>query len=415
MKIAKHTGKRGEKNPSAIRAGKTGSHKNPGKWMANGFLLPSILGVLLFFVLPFFIVIYYSVIDNPINAEFVGFDNFKMVFENAAFRQAAFNTMTFSAIAMPLAVVLSLLLAILMESKIPFKSQFRTFFLSPMMVPIASVVLIWQVLFHYNGMMNEVIGWFGKDKIDWLNSDYAQVVIIVLFLWKNLGYNMILFMSALSSIPKDILEVAVLESATPMQIFWHIKLRYLSSTILFVTIMSLINSFKVFREIYLLKGDYPYPTMYMLQHFMNNTFSKLDYQKMSAAAIMMAVVMVIIIGILFLTENYFGKDVEGELKRRDPAELFSRRLKLQEENKNTVGWIRILLGTMVAGCFAVLFLMPIILTITNSFMSSSEIAANYGQVFATTDSGGKVFISSKVNLKFIPGYGILQSVCNGSV
>ncbi len=311
MKIAKHTGKRGEKNPSAIRAGKTGSHKNPGKWMANGFLLPSILGVLLFFVLPFFIVIYYSVIDNPINAEFVGLDNFKMVFENAAFRQAAFNTMTFSAIAMPLAVVLSLLLAILMESKIPFKSQFRTFFLSPMMVPIASVVLIWQVLFHYNGMMNEVIGWFGKDKIDWLNSDYAQVVIIVLFLWKNLGYNMILFMSALSSIPKDILEVAVLESATPMQIFWYIKLRYLSSTILFVTIMSLINSFKVFREIYLLKGDYPYPTMYMLQHFMNNTFSKLDYQKMSAAAIMMAVVMVIIIGILFLTENYFGKDVEG--------------------------------------------------------------------------------------------------------
>ena len=311
MKIAKHTGKRGEKNPSAIRAGKTGSHKNPGKWMVNGFLLPSILGVLLFFVLPFFIVIYYSVIDNPINAEFVGFDSFKMVFENAAFRQAAFNTMTFSAIAMPLAVVLSLLLAILMESNIPFKSQFRTFFLSPMMVPIASVVLIWQVLFHYNGMMNEVIGWFGKDKIDWLNSDYAQVVIIVLFLWKNLGYNMILFMSALSSIPKDILEVAVLESATPMQIFWHIKLRYLSSTILFVTIMSLINSFKVFREIYLLKGDYPYPTMYMLQHFMNNTFSKLDYQKMSAAAIMMAVVMVIIIGILFLTENYFGKDVEG--------------------------------------------------------------------------------------------------------
>lgn len=312
MKIVKNKWKRGVKNNSGIKAGKTVSRKTRlGKWMANGFLLPSILGVLLFFVLPFFIVIYYSVIDNPISAEFVGLNNFRMVFENAAFRQAAFNTMTFSAIAMPLAVILSLLLAILMESKIPFKSQFRTFFLSPMMVPIASVVLIWQVLFHYNGMMNEVIGWFGKNKIDWLNSDYAQVVIIVLFLWKNLGYNMILFMSALSSIPKDILEVAVLESATPMQIFFHIKLRYLSSTILFVTIMSLINSFKVFREIYLLKGDYPYPTMYMLQHFMNNTFSKLDYQKMSAAAIMMAVVMVVIIGILFLTENYFGKDVEG--------------------------------------------------------------------------------------------------------
>ncbi len=282
-----------------------------GKQISILFLLPSVIGVLLFFVLPFLIVIYYSLVDNPINHQFVFLDNFIMVFKNAAFTQAAKNTFTFSMVAVPLAVVLSLLLAMMLESKIPFKSQFRTFFLSPMMVPIASVVLIWQVLFHYNGMMNEIIGWFGADKIDWLNSKYAQVVIVILFLWKNLGYNMILFMSALSSIPKDILEVAVLESASSVQIFWHIKLRYLSSTILFVTIMSLINSFKVFREIYLLKGEYPYDTMYMLQHFMNNTFGKLDYQKMSAAAIMMAIVMVIIIGILFLTENYFGKDVEG--------------------------------------------------------------------------------------------------------
>lgn len=282
-----------------------------GKQISILFLLPSVIGVLLFFVLPFLIVIYYSLVDNPINHQFVFLDNFIMVFKNAAFTQAAKNTFTFSIVAVPLAVVLSLLLAMMLESKIPFKSQFRTFFLSPMMVPIASVVLIWQVLFHYNGMMNEIIGGFGADKIDWLNSKYAQVVIVILFLWKNLGYNMILFMSALSSIPKDILEVAVLESASSVQIFWHIKLRYLSSTILFVTIMSLINSFKVFREIYLLKGEYPYDTMYMLQHFMNNTFGKLDYQKMSAAAIMMAIVMVIIIGILFLTENYFGKDVEG--------------------------------------------------------------------------------------------------------
>ena len=296
-----------------LKSGKSGSNRRTrrGKRISVLYLLPSVIGVLLFFVLPFLIVVYYSVVDNPINHEFVFLDNFIMVFHNAAFQQAAKNTMMFSVTAVPLAVILSLLLAMMLESKIPFQSQFRTFFLSPMMVPIASVVLIWQVLFHYNGMMNEIIGWFGINKIDWLNSSYAQVVIVVLFLWKNLGYNMILFMAALSSIPKDIVEVAVLESDSPFQIFWHIKLRYMSSTILFVTIMSLINSFKVFREIYLLKGDYPYDTMYMLQHFMNNTFGKLDYQKMSAAAIMMAIVMVIIIGILFLTENYFGKDVEG--------------------------------------------------------------------------------------------------------
>ena len=180
-----------------------------------------------------------------------------------------------------------------------------------MMVPVASIVLIWQVLFHYNGAVNDFLGVFGIDKIDWLKSEYAQVVVIILFLWKNLGYNMILFMAALASIPKDVLEVARLESATPFQTFFYIKIRYLSSTLLFVTIMSLISSFKVFREIYLLTGDYPYDTIYMLQHFMNNKFKSLDYQTLSAAAILMSLVMVVLIGILFLAENRFGKDVEG--------------------------------------------------------------------------------------------------------
>lgn len=282
-----------------------------GKVASWGFLSPSLFGVLLFFVLPVCVVIYYSMVDNPINHEFVFLDNFVRVFQNAAFKQAASNTLHFSFVAVPLAVILSLLLAMMLDAKIPFRSQMRTFFLSPMMVPIASVILIWQVLFHYNGLVNDVIEQFGMGKIDWLKSGYAQVVVILLFLWKNLGYNMILFLAALSAIPKEILEVAVLESASPFQIFWHIKVRYLSSTILFVTIMSLINSFKVFREIYLLTGSYPYDTIYMLQHFMNNAFNQLDYQKLSAAAIMMSLVMVVIIGILFLTENYFGKDIEG--------------------------------------------------------------------------------------------------------
>ncbi len=275
------------------------------------YIAPSFLGVMLFFIIPFIVVIYYSLINNPIAGEFVFLDNFKMVLKNAAFQKAATNTMKFSLIAVPLAVVLSLMLAILLDNKIPFRSQFRTFFLSPMMVPVASIVLIWQVLFHYNGAVNDVLVALGGSKIDWMKSEYAQIVIVILFLWKNLGYNMILFMAALASIPKDILEVAKLESATPLQTFFYIKIRYLSSTILFVTIMSLINSFKVFREIYLLTGDRPYDTLYMLQHYMNNMFKSLDYQKLSAAAILMALVMIVIIGILFLAENHFGKDVEG--------------------------------------------------------------------------------------------------------
>lgn len=276
------------------------------------FIALSFLGVMTFFVIPFIVIIYYAMVDNPISRNFVFLDNFKNILANEAFRSAVFNTAKFSGIAVPLAVVLSLLLAILLESKIPFRSQFRTFFLSPMMVPVASVVLIWQVLFHFNGVVNDwMVSALGVGPIDWLKSEHGWIVLTILFLWKNLGYNMILFMAALSSIPRDILEVARLESATALQTFFYIKIRYLSSTILFVTIMSLINSFKVFREIYLLTGDYPYGSVYMLQTFMNNTFRNLDYQKLSSAAVLMSIVMVIIIGILFIVENHFGKDVEG--------------------------------------------------------------------------------------------------------
>ena len=198
------------------------------KLSSGAYIAPSFIGVLLFFILPFGVVIYYSLVDNPISGNFVFLDNFKNIIANAAFQKAVRNTFLFAAVAVPLAVVLSLLLAIVLEAKLPFRSQFRTFFLSPMMVPVASIVLIWQVLFHYNGAVNDILGAFGIDKIDWLKSDYGLVVIVILFLWKNLGYNMILFMAALASIPKDILEVATLESAKPLQTFFYIKIRYLS-------------------------------------------------------------------------------------------------------------------------------------------------------------------------------------------
>ena len=275
------------------------------------FLSPSLLGVGIFFILPFCVVVYYSLIDGVGSKNFVFLQNFIKLFDNSAFRLAAKNTLTFSAMAVPLAVVLSMVLALMLESRIPLKSQFRTFFLSPMMVPVASVVLIWQVLFNYNGTVNEFIMLFGADKVDWLQSQFAPVVVLLLFLWKNLGYNMILFMAALNNIPKELLEVADVEGASEMYKFFAIKLRYLSPTVLFVTILSLINSFKVFREVYLLAGSYPYETLYTLQHFMNNTFDSLDYQKLSAAAVLMALVMVVIIALLFKAEDWFGKDVEG--------------------------------------------------------------------------------------------------------
>jgi len=274
------------------------------------WLAPSFLGVMLFYIAPFAIVIYYSLIQSPFNPNFVFLDNYISLFQNRAFLDGASNTIRFSVLAVPLAVVLSLLLALILEAKIPLKSQFRTFFLSPIMVPVASVVLIWQVLFHPRGAVNELLIFFGGSGIDWMLSDQSLFVVVILFLWKNLGFFMILFMAALSNIPRDILESAETDGAGPIRQLFYIKLKYLSPTLLFVTILSLINSFKIFREVYLLTGDHPYGNLYMIQHFMNNVFLNLDYQRLAAAAVLMTLAMIIIIAVLFITENRFGKDVE---------------------------------------------------------------------------------------------------------
>ncbi|EWM52796.1 carbohydrate ABC transporter permease [Ruminococcus flavefaciens] len=294
------------KNKTKNQCGRKGE-----RIFSNVCVLPSLIGVMIFFFVPFCIVIYYSLINNPVMKEFVGLENYGKLFKNAAFMKSVKNTAFFSLVSVPLSVILSLGLAMLLERKIPGKSIFRTFFLSPLMVPTASVVLVWQVLFHNHGTINQIIEKFGGQSVDWIKSPYGQVIIICMFLWKNLGYNMILFMSALCTIPRDIIEVADLEGASSWYKFVHIKLRYLSPTILFVLILSLINSFKIFREVYLLTGNYPQDKLYMLQHFMNNTFNSLDYQKLSAAAVLFALVMIVIMAILLIAENIFGKDVES--------------------------------------------------------------------------------------------------------
>ena len=137
------------------------------------FLMPSFFGVSVFYIVPFFVVIAYAFEDNPITKNYVGITNFVNILQNEAFKLAASNTFKFSLIAVPLAVIISLLMAILLDQSIPLASQFRTVFLSPMMVPVASIVLIWQVLFSYNGTVNVLLELLGKTPIDWLNTEYA--------------------------------------------------------------------------------------------------------------------------------------------------------------------------------------------------------------------------------------------------
>ena len=147
----------------------------------TGYLTPSFAGVLVFFFLPLILLLKTSFQKSPTNSDFVGFRNYERVLTNEAFISASKNTLTFALISVPLAVVLALLIALLLNTGLPGKSLFRSFLLNPMMVPVASVVLIWQVFFSYNGVINGIAAdlFEGAQKIDWMKSQYAQVVIML--------------------------------------------------------------------------------------------------------------------------------------------------------------------------------------------------------------------------------------------
>ena len=220
---------------------------------------------------------------------------------------------TYSAAKLIFDTSLALFIAVQLDKNVPLKKFLRSTYFAPVVVPMVASSLIW--IWFYDpqvGPFNQILSLLGLPQLKWLYSEHTAMISILIFsIWKGLGYNVVLFLSGLQNISDSYLEAARLDGATEWQLFWKVKFPLLRPITNFVVIMCIINSFKVFREIYLLTGDYPYETLYMLQHFMNNTFRSLDYQKLSAAAVVMALVMVVLIALLFKIEDWFGKDVEG--------------------------------------------------------------------------------------------------------
>jgi multiple sugar transport system permease protein len=273
------------------------------------FLGPSLAGFLVFFLLPYLLGIYYSLVDNAFSKSFVGFANYIQLFQSDSFKKAGANTLVFTCTCVPLIIILSLILALIINKEIYFRNLLRTILVSPLVVPVASVVMFWQILFHKDGTVNFILSAFGAETIDWLNTKWSLAVILIIYLWKNIGYNLILFLAGLQNIPKEYYEAADMDGANSLKKFVSITLMYLTPTAFFVFIMSIINSFKVFREIYLLSGDYPQDSIYMLQHYMNNTFFSLDYQKLTSAAFAMGCVICILVFILFSVERKISENI----------------------------------------------------------------------------------------------------------
>jgi len=264
---------------------------------ALAFLAPGIVGILLFFLFPFADTVRRSFYDAR-GRNFIGFEGYASVLDNSAFRLAAGNTARFIAICIPLLFLTSLIVALVVRAVRPHGKMLKTTYLLPMAVPVASIVLLWQVLFHQRGLMNTALSSLGAEPIDFMGSSAAFWVLVLTYLWKNSGYNMILWLAGLDGIRETLYEAARIDGANSWQCFRDVTLPGLLPTVGLVSILSLLNSFKVFREAYLVAGAYPHDSIYMLQHLFNNWFQNLDISRLCAAAVLLCGALLTIILLL---------------------------------------------------------------------------------------------------------------------
>ncbi|QHQ61900.1 ABC transporter permease subunit [Anaerocolumna sedimenticola] len=271
--------------------------------LAVFFILPGLIGFILFYIWPFLTSLGYAFVDRPIDGKFVGFNNFIDLFHNKPYLMGLKNTFIFIGLCVPLNMILSLAVAIMIKKTFRHKKLFTLVFLIPLVIPSGSMVFFWKMFFDYNGYLNHLLELIGIKHINWLETSLVRFVIVLIFIWKNLGYNIILFISGLSAIPKEYYEAAKVDGAGSVQEFFGITLINLTPTFILVIIMSVINSFKVFKEIYLITGSYPHESIYMLQHFMNNMFNSLDYQKLTTATCVLVFVISLLTQFLFRLEK----------------------------------------------------------------------------------------------------------------
>lgn len=260
-------------------------------WM---FLLPSLIGISVFLFLPFAETIRRS-FTNALGTTFLGGRNYVSVFSNAAFQLAVVNTVRFILVCIPLLLVISLIFALLIRRILPSGKYLQTACLLPMAIPVASISLLWKALFAENGILNGILERAGHPGIAFLDSEAAFWVLVGTYLWRNVGYDMILWIAGLDAIPSSMYEAAAVDGANSWQIFWRITLPNLRSTMGLITILSILNTFKVYREAYLVAGNYPNDSIYLLQHLFNNWFSSLDLGRLSAAAVVVAIVLLLVI------------------------------------------------------------------------------------------------------------------------
>ena len=274
-------------------------HRKKIVWL---LLLPGLAGLLAFYVVPFFGGIYFSLMDGTFANEFVGVANYKRVWQNPMFQLGLKNTWELSLLCAPVIWLLSFLLAGMLKTLRHRATPFRNILLLPYLMPSSAMLLIWTLMFDYGGVVNRLVTAMGFERVLWLEEDALRFPIVLLYIWKNVGFSVVLFASALSAVHPSLYEYASLEGAGWWTQSFRITLPQILPTAFLVFVLAWVNAFKIFKEAYFIGGDYPTTQIYTLQHFMNNKFAKLEYQDVTAAAYMFAVGVMVLFALMYMSK-----------------------------------------------------------------------------------------------------------------
>ena len=275
-------------------------HKKKIVWL---LLLPGLAGLILFYVAPFFGGIYYSLMDGTFANRFVGIENYKRVIANEIFRLGLKNTWELSMLCAPIIWLLAFLLAAMLKRLGERRSTpYRNILLLPYLMPSSAILLIWLTLFDYGGVINRLLVLLGSHRVFWLDGRELRVPVIMLYIWKNLGFSVVLFASALTNVHPSLYEYASLEGAGWLKQAFRITLPQILPTAFLVFVLAWVNAFKIFKEVYFISGSYPSDAIYTLQHFMNNKFAKLDYQDVTTAAYIFAVGVIALFALMYASK-----------------------------------------------------------------------------------------------------------------
>lgn len=231
----------------------------------------------------------------------VWFKNFIDLLNNQAFLLAAKNTLIFMGIGVPLLTLSALLLSKMMSDKL--YSFPRWAILSPIIIPVASSLMGWSVLFGDAGIINKIIGCFGVQSLDFFGEKYNVALFLLIFTVKNLGYMVVVFSSSIAALSKEYRELFLLDSSSEIKYTFKVIVPLISPIIFFVVILSIMNCFQIFREVYGIYGNFPPNSMYSVQYFMNNNFYKLNYQRLSTAAFILIITLSVLISVYLRYQN----------------------------------------------------------------------------------------------------------------